>query len=119
MDNIPQRLKSARKSKGYSQEALAQAIGMSRGVITNIEYGKTEPNALVLRALCEELGISEHWLVTGEGAMEDNSDVVRSARLLSEIYRLANELSVPEQDYILEMIKLFQKLRHSPFDGRN
>lgn len=114
MDSIPQRLKTARKSKGYTQENLAHAIGMSRGVITNIEYGKTEPTPLVLHALCEELSINEHWLLTGEGTMDDNTDLLKSAKLLAEIYRLASELSAPEQDYILAMIKAFQKLRQTP-----
>lgn len=111
MTDISTRLKQARKSKGFTQEALADAIGMSRGVITNIEYGKTEPHALVIRAICEILDINEDWLMTGSGSMENSHNFQRSARLLSEIYRSARELSEPEQDYILEMIKAFQKYR--------
>lgn len=37
-----ERLRKARKAKGYTQESLAAAIGVSRGVVTNIEYDKAE-----------------------------------------------------------------------------
>ncbi len=109
--NIASRLKQARKSRGYTQDALASAIGVSRGVISNIEYEKTEPRSLVIRAICEALHIDEGWLVSGRGQMDDNPDLAKSARLLSEIYSLAGELSEEEQDYILDMIKTFQKHR--------
>ncbi len=111
--NIASRLKQARKSKGYTQDALANAIGVSRGVISNIEYEKSEPQALVIRAICEILQISENWLICGEGEMENSPDLEKSARLLSDIYNSAKELSEEEQDYILDMIRTFQKHRES------
>lgn len=109
--NLASRLKQARKARGYTQDALANAIGVSRGVISNIEYEKTEPQVLVLHAICDVLQIEENWLTTGQGQMERDLDLEKSARLLSEIYNLAKELSEEEQDYILDMIKTFQKHR--------
>lgn len=116
--NLAIRLKQARKSRGYTQEALAKAIGVSRGVISNIEYEKTEPQTLVIRAICDVLRIEESWLVSGEGQMEHNPDLEKSARLLSEIYNCAKELSEEEQDYILDMIRTFQKHRENISDNR-
>lgn len=109
--NIASRLKQARKSRGYTQDSLANAIGVSRGVISNIEYEKSEPQALVLRAICEVLQIEEQWLVSGEGTMDSN--LAKSAQLLSEIHNAAKNLSEAEQDYILDMIKTFQKHRNN------
>ncbi len=106
--SIAIRLKQARKSKGYTQEALACAIGVSRGVISNIEYEKAEPQPLVLHAICQVLQISEDWLISGNGFME-SAGTLKSARLLSEIYDAAKELSEAEQDYILDMIKTFRR----------
>lgn len=116
--NLASRLKQARKSKGYTQDALANAIGVSRGVISNIEYEKTEPQALVIRAICNVLQIDEKWLASGEGQMESNPDLEKSARLLSEIYNSAKELSEEEQDYILDMIRTFQKHRENIADAK-
>ena len=45
--------------------------------------------------------------------MESGTNLAKSARLLSEIYNAAKELSEEEQDYILDMIKTFQKHRNS------
>ena len=49
--------------------------------------------------------------------MEDSSDLKRSALLLSEIYSCSKELSEEEQDYILDMIKTFQRHRDSLAQG--
>lgn len=117
--NLASRLKQARKSRGYTQDALASAIGVSRGVISNIEYEKTEPQALVMRAICHVLRIDENWLITGKGQMESNKGLEKSARLLLEIYNSAKELSEEEQDYILDMIKTFQKHRESIADAKD
>lgn len=111
--NLATRLKQARKSRGYTQDSLARAIGVSRGVISNIEYQKTEPQALVIHAICNILRIDEYWLTTGQGQMESNPNLEKSAQLLSEIYNSAKELSEHEQNYILDMIKTFQKHRET------
>ena len=111
--NVASRLKKARKSRGYTQDALAGSMGVSRGVISNIEYEKTEPQPLVIHAICETLKINESWLLFGEGNMDKNQDLEKSARLLAEIYNSAKELSEEEQDYILDMIKTFQKHREN------
>lgn len=111
--NLAFRLKKARKLRGYTQDALASAIGVSRGVISNIEYEKAEPQAIVIHAICETLEIDENWLVSGQGHMDKGPDLEKSARLLAEIYNSAKELSEEEQDYILDMIKTFQKHREN------
>ena len=117
MDGISLRLKQARKQKGYTQDSLAKAIGVSRGVISTIEYNKVTPQPLVIHAICSVLQIQEEWLLTGNGRMEISQDLERSALLLSEIYSCSKELSEEEQDYILDMIKTFQRHRDSLAQG--
>lgn len=64
------RIREARKYRGISQDKLAEILGVSRGVITNIEYEKTEPSLLVLNAICEALDIKKEWVLTGDGEMD-------------------------------------------------
>lgn len=45
--------------------------------------------------------------------MESEKDAERSAHLLAEIYHLSTLLSKEEQDYVLDMIKTFQKHKES------
>lgn len=117
--NLASRLKQARKSRGYTQNALAVAIGASRGVISNIEYEKVEPQVLVVHAICEVLRIDENWLTSGEGSMENTPSASGSARLLSDIYNASKELSEQEQGYILDMIKMYRKHHNSSATGKD
>ncbi|WP_376774537.1 helix-turn-helix domain-containing protein [Clostridium thailandense] len=107
--NLGERLKVARKSKGLTQDELAEKIGTSRGVITNIEYNKTEmPQPLIINALCNVLEINKEWLLNGTGEM-NNSEELKSSRILSEIYSISKDLSEDEQLYILNVIKTYKK----------
>lgn len=109
--NVGDRLREARRKKGFTQDSLASSIGVSRGVITNIEHGKTIPQSLVIHAICNALSINEEWLLQGIGKMEGLSDTQKQSFILSEIYESAKLLSTEEQEYILNMIKTFQKFK--------
>ncbi|MEB7454365.1 MULTISPECIES: helix-turn-helix domain-containing protein [Lysinibacillus] len=107
--SLGERLKKARKSKGLTQEKLAEMIGTSRGVITNLEHDKIEtPQPLIINALCNFLEIDQKWLLHGIGEMA-NEEVVKSAKILSEIYKIVKELSEEEQLYILDVIKSYRE----------
>ena len=106
---LGERLKTARKFKGLTQDGLAEKIGTSRGVITNIEHDKTEtPQPLIINALCDVLEVNHEWLINGIGEM-NNSEAIRNSKVLSEIYSIAKELSEEEQLYILDVIKTYRK----------
>lgn len=108
--SIGQRLKEARKSCNMSQDMLAEKIGASRGVITNIEHDKiTKPQPMVINALCSALGIRKEWLSDGSGPMKVPADENQDAQILSEIYEQAQKLSEEEQLFILDMIKSYTK----------
>ncbi len=105
------RLKEARKNRGYTQDELAEKIGASRGVITNIEHDKLqEPQPMVVNAICNALHINKEWLLYGNGSMELSEEAVKSAKVLLEINALAEQLSEEEQRYILDLIKSYQRL---------
>lgn len=109
MDSLGNRLFRARKARGLTQEALASAIGVSRGVIFNLEKDKTEPQAIVANALCRTLQIEKSWLLTGEGQMEPQNDLPKSARVLSELYALAKGLTEEELLFLLDTIQALKR----------
>ncbi len=108
MENLGERLHFARKKKGYTQDSLAETIGVSRGVIFNLEKNKTTPQTIVVNAICQTLNISKDWLLTGEGEMEDTSHTAQSIRILAELYEVAKDLSEDEQLYLLDIVKALQ-----------
>ena len=51
-------LKEVRKEKGYSQQQLADEVGVSRNTISSIETGQFNPTAKLALILCIAL---EKW----------------------------------------------------------
>ena len=112
MNTLGERLYYARKKNGYTQDSLAEKIGVSRGVIFNLEKNKTEPQTIVLNAICKTLKINKDWLLHGTGEMEDRSEASQSAKILAELYEVAKGLSENEQLYLLDVTKaLKQRLK--------
>lgn len=105
MNTLGERLKYARKKRGYTQESLSDAIGISRGVIFNLEKDKTEPQGIVVNAVCHTLKIDKDWLLSGTGDMENKSETSRRARILAELYDSAKSLSEEELLFMLDTIK--------------
>lgn len=107
--SLGERLRHARKSKGYTQESLAKAIGASRGVIFNLEKDKTVPQPIVVNALCQTLRVAREWLELGVGEMEDAAAARKSAKVLFELYEVAGGLSEAEQLYLLDTIRAMKQ----------
>ncbi|MDE6926170.1 MAG: helix-turn-helix domain-containing protein [Acetatifactor sp.] len=105
MDTLGERLNYARKSNGYTQNSLAESIGVSRGVIFNLEKNKTVPQAIVINAICRALNVNSEWLMNGVGEMRKGEDPARSDKVLRELYEFASELSEDEQLYLLDAAK--------------
>ncbi|MEE1273462.1 MAG: helix-turn-helix transcriptional regulator [Olegusella sp.] len=51
-----QRMKAARADKSYSQQRLADLVGVSRQTIVAIERGDYNPTIKLCIAICRELG---------------------------------------------------------------
>lgn len=109
MDTKGERLHYIRKLRGFTQESLAQAIGVSRGVIYNIEKDKTEIQAVVCNALCIALNIQKEWLIDGLGDMDCSAEVSHSQEILSELYSISKQLSEKERLFLLDVIKSMKK----------
>jgi len=65
-EEIGARIRSARSVRGMSQQALADAMGMHRTAISDIETGNRNVTAVELLVLARELGRSVSWIVGEE-----------------------------------------------------
>ena len=68
MNTFSDRLKHARKTLGYTQQALARVSGVSQSAIASYESGNRHTSRS-LRALANALRVSLDWLDTGKGEM--------------------------------------------------
>lgn len=105
MNTLGERLNYVRKKNGYTQNTLAETIGVSRGVIFNLEKNKTVPQMIVINAICQTLRINKDWLVRGTGEPEDSKEILMSTKILTELYQIIRELSEEEQAYLLDVAK--------------
>lgn len=58
-----------RKALNLTQTEMGERLGVTRSVISNIEYNRVEPSQLIIKLTCKEFGVDEIWLRTGVGEM--------------------------------------------------
>ena len=66
---INQRILEVRKTLKLSQTEFGKEIGVSRGVINNIDLNVVPAKPLLIQQICKAYNVSETWLTTGEGEM--------------------------------------------------
>ncbi len=96
---LGKRIKEFRKSKGFTQEYVAEQIGIESTSISNIENGKYYPTAENLERIIKVLNVSPQDLFTIEHYQ--NNDV-----LLDEINTLLKE----NPDKIRDFYKILKAL---------
>ena len=64
------RIKEVRKSAGCSQTKFGERVGVSMSAVQKWELGLNQPDAASIRLICQEYGVNETWLRTGEGDMK-------------------------------------------------
>ena len=57
---------SCRKAKGYTQQQLAEKLGVTNKTVSRWETGKYMPDLSLLKPLCTELDITLNELLSGE-----------------------------------------------------
>lgn len=111
MDRLADRLKHARKLRGYTQKTLAAKSGVTQPTISDIETGEIkEPGGETTLNLCEALEISPAWLLRGTSPMALDekplpADVVEAAHnfgklapsVRDRIAAMIRELAQPEK----------------------
>ena len=70
MEKFGDRLRKSRKSTGYTQENLANNLGITSVTVVEWEKGRSEPKSSDLLKWAELTNVSPGWLLTGEGSME-------------------------------------------------
>ncbi|HIT54368.1 MAG TPA: helix-turn-helix transcriptional regulator [Candidatus Fimivicinus intestinavium] len=113
------RIKAVRLALKLSQREFGERLGVSRDVISNLEYGRVQPKELLLRHICELYGVREEWLLHGEGPMFIGDP--SSHQRLDEALRLFKTLRPEFQDYALEQIRQLTRLQEGgkPSGGRH
>jgi len=70
-DQWRDRLAAAIHSKNVKVTLLSSELGLHRDYVSNVLSGKAKPNTDRLAKICDKLGVSMSFVLTGEGAGED------------------------------------------------
>lgn len=73
-DEITPRVKILRQALGMSQTDFGTKIGVTRGVINNLDRGLTNLQDPLLSLICSVFNARREWLETGEGEMFEPED---------------------------------------------
>ena len=101
---IGKKIKEYRTLCGYTQEKLAELIGVSTNSISAWENGKYKVNKEHLELLCSTLHITEKDLYISSL----NLDAMDESSVLYQIYNEVKNLSILKQKQILDIIRTFK-----------
>ena len=82
LNNLPQRLKQARKEQGLSLDAISNLSGVSRSMVSQIERGESSPTIATLWNLTQALNVDFAGLLDRQAGV-DKIEVLRSSEVPS------------------------------------
>ena len=95
-DTLGGRIAEARKSAGRTQEWLGEQTDSNRGSVIAWEKPDGNPSSKNLQKIIAALGVSGHWLITGEGTMRDTPH--QNAQTLGRMQALMRDHLSATQD---------------------
>lgn len=114
---IGKKLKDARMKSGFTQEAVAEKINMSRQTISNWENEKSYPDIISVIELSSLYSISLDDLLKGDERMmehlEESTNVVKSTRkligaillnIITVILLITLSMFLPDRSYYLLVV---------------
>ncbi len=95
------KIKTARQDAGFSQEQVAEALGVSRQTISNWENEKTYPDIVSVVKMSDLYGVSLDYLLKGEistnsylNYLEESTNTVKSKNKLSTTILISTYLGI-------------------------
>ena len=83
MPGICKRVQQVRQSLGLTQVKFAERIVVSTSYVNGIECGNKKINERIVRLICMEFDVNEHWLHTGEGEMYNKREDMSLRKIVS------------------------------------
>lgn len=108
--SLANRIKEARKSKGYTQKDLASLLNVKPATVSGWEVGRNEPSLEMLRKISSVVGVSFEYLTGIVSKSSDNSHpLTRNQKLVA--YSIDPDISDEERDAIIQMVQAAKKFR--------
>lgn len=102
---IGERIKSTRKEKGITQEAIAEKLDFSVGYISQLERGITKINLDTLGKISDVLNTDVSFLISGISPSNGHYGA-------EEISLLVNQLDGAERKILINQLKSYVELKN-------
>lgn len=112
---LPERLAQIRKQRGLSQYELAEALGFSRGQISNYEQGTRRPDPATLQQIADYLHVSVDSLLGRDDADSGNSEAEDPE--LEVLFRDLKELDANDRAIIMAIARERKRQREQQTKG--
>jgi transcriptional regulator with XRE-family HTH domain len=93
------RIKAAREKRNWTQEQLAQAAGISKGFLSDIENDKRNISSESALKIADALGISLDYLLRGETGQRERAR--QPVQIPPELSQLAEEVGLSYRDTLM------------------
>ena len=97
---LGEKIRTVRKTRGYTREALAERIDVSSRFLAEIEAGKVGASLITVKRICLALGVSADYLLGLAGEPDGDSP-------LAEAVERIRQLNPKYSTNINEIIKAF------------
>lgn len=97
-DDLGARLREARTKQGLSLRSVAQSIGVSASLVSQVEVGKTQPSVSTLFAMASHLGVSFDELLGSTPLVVDGQAEPQRAVVHGQAVQRAAENPVIEME---------------------
>ncbi len=109
--NIGSIIKQARLQKGYTQEALAQLVGVQKSAVAKWENGRvSEIKRSNIGSLSEVLGIDPVLLVSDSDAMNKENPTVQDDGISEEMQELIDRIKSLPEDKIQLLLQVAKSI---------
>jgi transcriptional regulator with XRE-family HTH domain len=107
--SLAQRLREAREYVGMSQEAVAQALSISRPAISNLENGSRKIEAIELNTLAHLYGCTVDFLLTGS----ESQDIIDTGvQFLARATKGLSKRDIDEVTRFAEFLRVSSKAQN-------
>lgn len=79
------KMKEARRNAKYTQQELADVLGVHRSTIANYELGRRKPTFMELKKIATKLHVDVNYLVEGDEVNEATELINRASTLFADV----------------------------------
>lgn len=90
---LGERISQKRKEKRFTQERLAESIGVSLQTVSNIECGRKAARPETIAKICFSLDVTADYILLGQKSENDMKGIIKTISLLpDDEYRVVNDV---------------------------